>query len=989
MTRTFWCAVLLLAVSNAARSEIVFQEKWSGHAVGTSVSDMPGWKVAHGEGKVAVVDVEGQPMLAFAANSTNTAIAATKRFHLGRDASIGVSAVMRDLPEVAGPAGVTLRGYTAQDKPIDTYWFLYDPGQKALLIKRGSAALASIALADIRTKLDDPHWTPGQSHACQFDVTFADDHVALILSINGKQLLAHSDPQPPARFVSVELLLFSYNRNDVAFGTVAVAVPAAPVAAAAMETARAHAAAPAAKVEVITTAIAPDPESAEARRAMADQVRKQFAGHGTTLRIDHVTPPSEQPAQYERYELRFDVQGDYANPFDPDQVRVDAQITRPDGSLITVPAFYMMPFEAADGRTRLEAKVDYRSTGNGGWRLRYAPTQAGRHKVVLAASMPGRKQQVQSEPIEFNARAAAHPGYVQVSKANPLFFENGGDGTLFYASGVNLPWTRTRKMAPYTGKPEMHYEHYFAKASGQMSATRVWQCHYGWIEWTPRPGEPATNSWSGYAGLNYYNQMVASAFDRVFEMAEESNIRVMLVLDDNNEHHADVTPHSWDKNPYNRINGGPCEKPSDIFTDAEARRAYRNRLRYVMARWGYSPALWSLNSWNDCRGLSPGVLPWFVEMHGYVHDLVGDWRPVIYGTNYRDEAQFVSDYAQAEVATLVPGKPNVIQEGYFSHDPAWFVDTLRFVLWSNLARGVGGVMVWPHPLVDGTDSWGEFRAIVSFVEGLPLHQREFSPVDVQVVSASIDGTAPLRAIGLAAYGDVDRWGEKATRDRFDIDPKGGSQFLEGMASKLYGQRPDRLQWRTTPTFVFDLPAAGSMILEISDMSGDGLHLVVSDNGKQFKNVPLEGTGRRPPTREQHFLRFPLEAGSHELTFSLEGPESDWLGIRRMMLAYHETQPQRILDASGLSDGKRAMLYIRNATGGEMTQTVLEQALVPVKDATIAVRGLEAGEYGVVIFDIEQGGAVSEHNATVSDGSLQLTIPAVNGHLAVKILPKGS
>ena len=42
-------------------------------------------------------------------------------------------------------------------------------------------------------------------------------------------------------------------------------------------------------------------------------------------------------------EFAFQVKGDYDNPFDPQQIRVDADVTGPGGRSWTVPAFWMWP----------------------------------------------------------------------------------------------------------------------------------------------------------------------------------------------------------------------------------------------------------------------------------------------------------------------------------------------------------------------------------------------------------------------------------------------------------------------------------------------------------------------------------------------------------------------------------------------------------------------------------------------------------------------
>jgi endo-1,4-beta-mannosidase len=77
----------------------------------------------------------------------------------------------------------------------------------------------------------------------------------------------------------------------------------------------------------------------------------------------------------------------------------------------------------------------------------------------------------------------------------------------------------------------------------------------------------------------------------------------------------------WVSNPYNAKNGGPCARPADFWTNPEARRLYQKRLRYLIARWGYSPNLFAWEFWNEVPE-TPATAAWVAEMAAYLkrHD---------------------------------------------------------------------------------------------------------------------------------------------------------------------------------------------------------------------------------------------------------------------------------------------------------------------------------------------------------------------------------
>src|SRR6185312_7935832 len=56
----------------------------------------------------------------------------------------------------------------------------------------------------------------------------------------------------------------------------------------------------------------------------------------------------------------------------------------------------------------------------------------------------------------------------------------------------------------------------------------------------------------------------------------------------------------WADNPWNAANpGGFLKAPEDFFTDPEARRITALKYRYIVARWGWSPAVFAWEFFNE------------------------------------------------------------------------------------------------------------------------------------------------------------------------------------------------------------------------------------------------------------------------------------------------------------------------------------------------------------------------------------------------------
>jgi len=97
------------------------------------------------------------------------------------------------------------------------------------------------------------------------------------------------------------------------------------------------------------------------------------------LAIGRVEPAAARVPQFGKLELSVALSASYENPFDPDQVRLDARFTAPSGKETCVPGFFMVDFRRSvqPGAELLTAE------GNGAWKIRFTPREPGRHSWRL------------------------------------------------------------------------------------------------------------------------------------------------------------------------------------------------------------------------------------------------------------------------------------------------------------------------------------------------------------------------------------------------------------------------------------------------------------------------------------------------------------------------------------------------------------------------------------------------------------------------------
>ncbi|MCX7803951.1 MAG: DUF5060 domain-containing protein [Planctomycetota bacterium] len=417
--------------------------------------------------------------------------------------------------------------------------------------------------------------------------------------------------------------------------------------------------------------------------------------------VSFLGKPPRSVGRYKRWEVQFNLGKEHPNPYDPESVDVRARITTPSGKVVSVPCFYLEPC-AREMRGGIERVAP---VGAPRWALRYAPAEIGLHDVAIEVLEGGRwekteewvpdrrfspdgvperaverdwnigylryhsggrrkvarvrfvpgKVVAESEPVEFECVPSGSPGYVRVSRRDPRWLEF-DDGSFFYPIGPNLRspsdsrrpyldpvrWS-DQEIAKIAARGTYQYDDYLdAFAAVGINWTRVWMCPWwGSLEWR--------RDWPDYQGLGRYSQPNAWRLDHIVETAEEKGIYLNLCLTNHGQLSLRID-REWDHNPYSQAFGGPLRAPMEFFTDGDAKILHANKLRYVVARWGYSTAVMAwvlmseiefteeyypdLRSWNGPPRDGPAVhiRDWHAEMAAFLKETDLNRRPV--GTHF-------------------------------------------------------------------------------------------------------------------------------------------------------------------------------------------------------------------------------------------------------------------------------------------------------------------------------------------------------------------
>ncbi len=289
--------------------------------------------------------------------------------------------------------------------------------------------------------------------------------------------------------------------------------------------------------------------------------------------VSDLAAPTEV-GRYERFEVTATITPEPENPFDPAQIDVQSVFRGPGGSEHRAVGFYYQGYRRrlADGRERLAER------GAPVWKTRFAPPTAGTWEWWWEVRTPAGS--VETDHRRLEVVGGDDPGFVRRSEHDSRYLAF-DDGSPYFAIGENTGW--------YDDRGTFAYDDWFGALETQGATYgRLWMSSWAFgLEWED-------------TGLGEYRDRLDRAWqlDRVLRRAERSGLYLELSLL-NHGAFSTVFSSEWRDNPYNAANGGPLASPAQFLTNAEAKARFRQRLRYIVARWGYSTHVLAWELWNE------------------------------------------------------------------------------------------------------------------------------------------------------------------------------------------------------------------------------------------------------------------------------------------------------------------------------------------------------------------------------------------------------
>lgn len=421
-----------------------------------------------------------------------------------------------------------------------------------------------------------------------------------------------------------------------------------------------------------------------------------------SAQINRVSLVTKKPLRYQKTDFDIQLNAQWENPYLQEDVGLDMLLTSPSGKKLKLPCYY--------------------ESGNSGqtstWKARFAPQETGTYQYALQLSKAGKKIQT-TKANTFRTYASTRNGFLHLGDNWAFRFDNGKP---FRGVGENICWeSRANDDSKYFKAlhemPKYNYE-YLLRALKNHGGNyyRTWISAFN----LPLDWHRNFNSNRYEPSDAYYNPSAIKKIDRMFNLADSLGLYVMLTLGPGN---------------YSTRDGGFSPSTADFFVNPKSKARYKNRLRYFIARWGYSTSVGAWEFFNEVDNVQYGnrnkpisadsIVTWHDEMSTYLKATDPYQHLITTSISHRDLKGLNSlpniDFNQKHIYKNTASMPKVIAQyekefnkpyviGEFSYEWDWSKNFDEFPeeMDSDFKRGLWYGLFAPTPVLPMSWWWEYF-----------------------------------------------------------------------------------------------------------------------------------------------------------------------------------------------------------------------------------------------------------------------------------------
>jgi hypothetical protein len=710
-----------------------------------------------------------------------------------------------------------------------------------------------------------------------------------------------------------------------------------------------------------------------------------------------VNPTQATVAKWDLYEVIIDLSATYTNQYDYTDIAVQAILTSPSRVQRTVDAFWMQDYN-------LNTTTGDMTPSGSAFRFRFTPDEEGEWSYVLSGSLQGGAATT-SPAYSFTCSgvSATGKGYIRKTDTNYLKWDSGAQ---YIPVGENIAFPDGDVIVSYNSQLDK------LEPRG-ANFVRIWMATWGVaLEWTNVGGI------TGFNKLKQYKQTAAKQIDYLLSRGQTNGYAIMLCI---NYHNQFVAGDEWQNNPYNTAQGGPSSDPLDFFSNSTAKAIFKNRLRYLVARWGHAGSLQSWELFNEVDNTpyykskpdaeikfdnSAVIDQWHNEMAGYLksidpnHLVTTSFGDEKYGDGtwhstsidftqvhkYKDDPRMprlLANLNQQRLSTY--SKP--VLDGEFgmtvtatdekSVDPNGI--SMHNVMWATLLSGsMGSAIPWWEHWVDDQNLYPHFSRLAAFKDIVPFvsgnYQKAFptyyntNPADLTIIPEGVWPADPGNPNNPPPVLDFTLDNEGELTPGLSELP----QFVWGVTNNSTLRRP--------PTFHVNYLQDGTFSMVTADF--------ISDQGGNV-NIYVDDVLMLDQVGQKNFTyTVPVSAGQH--TIKVDNLGTDWIQVSKFKfinaVGPYNLYTLKSADSSQAAGYIQYRLYSHQYFAGNNTTP---PPPVPA-GAIVNIPGMNNGTYAVNFYSCAPADMtapaqpVDTRIATATNGVLSFDLPEISWDIAFTV-----
>lgn len=340
------------------------------------------------------------------------------------------------------------------------------------------------------------------------------------------------------------------------------------------------------------------------------------------------------------------------NPFNPEEIDVFAELEYQEGAtwskVAKINGFYYQDFIRNTKSTNLEAWNWEQLNTDDYFRIRFTSTKPGKWRVTVIVKLNG-KEVARMGAFEFNSRSSKNKGFLSVAKTkthltlgNETFIpigQNMPKPTCFIEKDnagkiindpfkcANVPCAGIEDGCDQLKNVSLHPKVYMSYLEELNNLKKAGGNYFRMIN-VPFSFEIE------YENLGNYAQRMHCAWelDQVVEKAEKLDLKMNFNLFGGSPLlKASNGSVNWDWYADNEADKGYCyrhelnlKEPVDFLTNNEAKKHFKNRIRYYIARYGYTTAIALIELMSEINAKFPAhpelIFEWHKEMANYIKE---------------------------------------------------------------------------------------------------------------------------------------------------------------------------------------------------------------------------------------------------------------------------------------------------------------------------------------------------------------------------------